>query len=163
MEKTETALRISWDGIACGSRGGDIQHYVYQFEAVSEAQNAVSIMTSDRSIERSDLPCNTRYRFRVAGVNEVGMGPFSDDLEAITDFSSGKLNITLSSPKIELLKYIKAGSNMIKTMPFFLPHNVKTSISLGELYAKWKHLLYFINAHTAFFLCMADLKALKLN
>ena len=93
MEKTETTLRISWDGIACGSRGGDIQHYVYQFEA--EAQNAVSMMTLDRSIERSNLPCNTRYRFRVAGVNEVGMGPFSDDLEAITDFSSGKLNFTL--------------------------------------------------------------------
>ena len=95
MEKTDAALRISWDGIACGSRGADIQYFVHQFEAVSDGQNAVSIRTPDRFFERTNLPCNTRYKFRVAGVNEVGMGPFSDDLEATTDFSSGKSSITL--------------------------------------------------------------------
>ncbi len=74
---------MSWSPIDCIERNGLLNHYIVEFLQVGGSLTTESVATE--SFMASDLTPNTNYSFRVAGVNEDGMGPFSTPLFFLTD------------------------------------------------------------------------------
>ncbi|XP_072050012.1 von Willebrand factor A domain-containing protein 7-like isoform X2 [Amphiura filiformis] len=77
-ERNDNTILLSWDNIPCGSRGGVIQHYMYQLESSKEDHCNVAGNTTERSYNGAALTCKGSLKFRVAGVNKGGAGPYSD-------------------------------------------------------------------------------------
>ena len=75
---------VSWYSIDCIERNGVIANYTVDFR---EQGSGARIMgeTVDQTFTASGLTPHTNYTFRVAGVNEVGMSPFSDVITLSTD------------------------------------------------------------------------------
>ena len=81
---TPQSLEVSWTEPPCGSRGGDILDYRYQFMDLSEGNEIVN-ETKQKSIEFTGLvPCGS-YEFSVSAKTFVGAGPESDVLPMETE------------------------------------------------------------------------------
>ena len=66
----------------CIERNGVITSYTVMFQEQG-VPDEVNVM--DRTFTTSGLTPHTNYTFRVAGVNNNGTGPYSDDITVLTD------------------------------------------------------------------------------
>ena len=65
---------VTWDTIECIERNGIITGYTVVFQEQGGAN--VPGNTVDRTFSAGELTPGTNYIFQVAGVNDVGTGPF---------------------------------------------------------------------------------------
>ena len=74
---------VTWDTIECIERNGIITGYPVEFQEQGGAN--VPGNTVDRTFYAGGLTPFTSYTFQVAGVNDVGTGPFTDIITITTD------------------------------------------------------------------------------
>ena len=67
---------MSWSEIECTERNGPITSYIVEFQEVEGVM--IPGLVAHRTFTANGLFPYTYYTFRVAGVNEVGTGPFSN-------------------------------------------------------------------------------------
>ena len=97
---------VTWDTIECIENNGIITGYTVVFQEQGGAN--VPGHTVDRTFSAAGLIPFTVYTFQVAGVNDVGTGPFTDII-TITTSEEGFVfivsnNVTLSiSPQFLVL------------------------------------------------------------
>ena len=82
---------MTWDNIECIERNGIITNYIVVFQEQGGA-NVIS-STVDRTFSATELTPFTNYTFQVAGVNDVGTGPFA--VLTITTDEEGLLDLIL--------------------------------------------------------------------
>ena len=73
---------VTWNPIECIERNGIITGYTVVFQEQGGAN--VPINTVDRTFSATELTPFTNYTFHVAGVNDVGTGPFTDIITITT-------------------------------------------------------------------------------
>ncbi|XP_072048352.1 receptor-type tyrosine-protein phosphatase kappa-like [Amphiura filiformis] len=74
---TSNSITFTWDEIPCGNRGGSIIAYDYEL-------NSVSNTTTGRVKTFSPLPACSSYIFKVSGVNSIGNGPYTSEINGRT-------------------------------------------------------------------------------
>ena len=74
---------VTWDTIECIERNGILTGYTVVFQEQGGAN--VPGNTVNRTFSATGLTPFTNYTFRVAGVNDVGTGPFTDIITITTD------------------------------------------------------------------------------
>ena len=74
---------VTWDTIECIENNGMITGYTVVFQEQGGAD--VIGNTVDRTFSATELTPFTSYTFQVAGVNDVGTGPFTDIITITTD------------------------------------------------------------------------------
>ena len=81
---------VTWDTIECIESNGIITNYtvVFQEQGGAEVPGRVNIL--DRNFSAEGLTPYTRYTFQVAGVNDVGTGPFTN-VTTVTTAEDGLL------------------------------------------------------------------------
>ena len=74
---------VTWNTIECIESNGIITGYTVVFQE----QGGVNVPgnTVDRTFSATELTPFTNYTFQVAGVNDVGTGPFTDIITITTD------------------------------------------------------------------------------
>ncbi|XP_038061951.1 mannan-binding lectin serine protease 1-like isoform X2 [Patiria miniata] len=72
-----TKLRVSWDPVPCGHRGGIITGYTYILLDVTTDQVSYSDHTSDTNVVLPESRALRRYKFLVAANTAVGRGPYA--------------------------------------------------------------------------------------
>ena len=80
---TSRSITVTWDTIECIERNGILTGYTVVFQEPGWAN--VSSNTVDRTFSATELTPFTNYTFQVAGVNDVGTGPFTDIITITTD------------------------------------------------------------------------------
>ena len=70
---------VTWDTIECIERNGIITNYTVVFQEQDGAD-----VTSNTTFIAEELTPYTNYTFQVAGVNDAGMGPFTDEITVMT-------------------------------------------------------------------------------
>ena len=73
---------VTWDTIECIECNGIITGYTVVFQEQGGAN--VPGNTVDRTFSATELTSFTSYTFQVAGVNDVGTGPFTNVITVIT-------------------------------------------------------------------------------
>ena len=94
INSTSTSVTISWDSVECIHRNGLITHYNISYGPVGDT-NLVTTDTVNSdgpddggSYTATGLERTHNYLFKVAAVNDVGMGTFaSAQVEAVTGLS----------------------------------------------------------------------------
>ena len=74
---------MTWDTIECIERNGIITGYTVVFQEQGRANVPGNIV--DRTFSATELTPFTNHTFQVAGVNDVGTGPFTDIITITTD------------------------------------------------------------------------------
>ena len=69
---------VTWDTIECIEQNGRITGYTVVFQEQGGANVPGSVNTVDRTFSAEGLTPGTSYTFQVAGVNDVGTGPFTE-------------------------------------------------------------------------------------
>ena len=82
MHVGNTKAVLSWKPIHCRHRNGKITHYLLNHKHSS--MNEYLTFENKLEVTLDNLHPNTRYLFKVAGVNRAGTGPFSLPLELVT-------------------------------------------------------------------------------
>ena len=82
---TSRNISVSWDTIECIERNGEITDYTVEFQEQGGAAIPGEVNVMDRTFIATGLRPFTRYVFRVAGVNNVDIGPFTDGIIFRTD------------------------------------------------------------------------------
>ena len=97
---------MTWDTIECIEHNGIITGYTVVFQELGGANVPGSINTVDRTFSATELTPFTIYIFQVAGVNDVGTGPFTDIITITTD--EGLFLLYLMKPLISFynLQYL---------------------------------------------------------
>ena len=72
------SVSVSWNEIECIERNGMITNYTVEFSSLGGSGIPGVLMVNERRFIASGLTPFTNYTFRVAGVNRIGAGPFSD-------------------------------------------------------------------------------------
>jgi len=77
---TTTSITLTWDRISCMDRNGNITGYKIQYGITAFDQTMMFNGTSESSriFTLGDLVTTNRYKFRVAGVNINGTGPYRE-------------------------------------------------------------------------------------
>ena len=83
---------VTWDTIECIESNGIITGYTVEFQKQGGAN--VPCNTVDRTFSATELTPFTNYTFQVAGVNDVGTGPFTDII-TITTSEDGLFSLYL--------------------------------------------------------------------
>ena len=84
-EVTSSSITVQWGAVPCIHRNGDITGYSVQYGVVgSESTQTISV-SGDFSGVISNLEPPTNYSIKVAAMNSVGIGPYSDAVIAQTD------------------------------------------------------------------------------
>ena len=84
---TSRSVSVSWNTIECIERNGEITNYTVVFQEQGGAVIPGEMMA--RTFMATGLQPFTIYRFQVAGVNDDGTGPFTDNI-IVTD-EEGKI------------------------------------------------------------------------
>ena len=84
---TARSFSASWSPIECTERNGPITGYVAELRQVGGATVNSSVV--GRNFRADGLTPNTRYSFRVAGVNMNSVGPFSRAVSMTTEEDGG--------------------------------------------------------------------------
>ena len=74
---TARSVSVSWNEIECIERNGMITNYTVEFSSLGGSV-IPGVLMVERRFTASGLTPFTNYTFRVAGVNSIGAGPFSD-------------------------------------------------------------------------------------
>ena len=77
---TKTSVVVSWEEIECTQQNGIITSYQTEFYHTEGGPYRISGMVNGRSFLAGGLTPNTSYTFQVAGVNAIGMGPFTEEI-----------------------------------------------------------------------------------
>ena len=77
------SITVTWDTIECIECNGIITGYTVVFQEQGGAN--VPGNTVDRTFSATELTPFTNYTFQVAGVNDIGTGPFTDIITITTD------------------------------------------------------------------------------
>ena len=85
FNSNSTSVFISWDSVECIHRTGLIIHYLLVYEPVDACGNSLATITIVNSGEPDDggnymatgLDPSSSYLFKVAAVNNIGIGPFA--------------------------------------------------------------------------------------
>ena len=85
---TPRSVSVSWNEIECIERNGMITNYTVEFSSLGGSVIPGVLMVNERRFIASGLTPFTNYTFRVAGVNSIGTGPFSDLITIQTDEDS---------------------------------------------------------------------------
>ena len=67
-----------WDPVPCGERRGEILGYLYELRYTAGTVDYGRVTETSVTIE--NLVPDSKYGFRVAARNSVGLGPFSDGI-----------------------------------------------------------------------------------
>ena len=89
---TSRSIMVTWDTIECIERNGIITGYTVVFQEQGGADVPGDVV--DMTFTAGDLTPYTSYLFQVAGVNDVGTGPFTDIIIITTD-EEGSYNYTV--------------------------------------------------------------------
>ena len=81
-EVTSSSITVQWGTVPCIHRNGDITGYSVQYGVVGGASTQ-TISVSGGVI--SNLESSTNYSIKVAAMNSVGIGPYSDAVIGQTD------------------------------------------------------------------------------
>ena len=76
---------VTWGTIECIEHNGIITGYTVVFQEQGGANVPGSVNTVDRTFSATELTPFTSYTFQVAGINDVGTGPFTDIITITTD------------------------------------------------------------------------------
>ena len=88
---TAGSVSLSWNEIECIERNGMITNYMVEFsEMGGSIIPGVQVVMNERRFIASGFIPFTNYTFRVAGINNIGVGAFSD---AITIQTNGLLTV----------------------------------------------------------------------
>ena len=82
----ETSVNISWEGVPCSQKNGEIISYSVNYCRVGDdvKLTPVSTMMSEQTLTLSGLRPLTRYSVSVAAVNGNGTGPASPPVTIAT-------------------------------------------------------------------------------
>ena len=69
---------VTWEIIDCIESNGIITGYTVVFQEQGRANVPGSVNTVDRTFSAGGLTPGISYTFQVAGVNDVGTGPFTE-------------------------------------------------------------------------------------
>ena len=69
---------VTWDTIECIERNGILTDFTVVFQEQGGANVPGSVNTLDRTFSAGGLTPEISYTFQVAGVNDVGTGPFTE-------------------------------------------------------------------------------------
>ena len=75
---TARSVSVSWNEIECIERNGMITNYTVEFSSLEGSVIPGVLMVDERRFTASGLTPFSNSTFRVAGVNSIGTGPFSD-------------------------------------------------------------------------------------
>ena len=75
---TARSVNVSWNEIECIERNGMITNYTVEFSSLGGSVVPGVLMVNERRFTASGLTLFSNYTFRVAGVNNNGIGPFSN-------------------------------------------------------------------------------------
>ena len=76
---TSRSVSVSWNEIECIERNGMITNYTVEFSSLGGSVIPGVLMVDERPrFTANGLTPFTNYTFRVAGINSIGTGPFSD-------------------------------------------------------------------------------------
>ncbi|XP_038066650.1 receptor-type tyrosine-protein phosphatase delta-like [Patiria miniata] len=92
MLPSNQSVRVSWNPIPCGKRGGDVTGYTYELRDASESRVETADTTAE-SVEVNGLPQGASYSFRLRAFTRVGPGPWKE-----VDFDIPKDDTTAPSP-----------------------------------------------------------------
>ena len=82
INSTSTSVTISWNSVQCVHRNGLVTHYTITYslmDSTDQMTDRVNITDSDNggSYTASGLQPSTNYVFRIAAVNDAGVGVFA--------------------------------------------------------------------------------------
>ena len=80
---TSRSISVSWKKIECIERNGPITNYTLEFQEVGWA--LIPGVLVNRTFTASGLTPYINYTFRVAGVNDNDIGPFSNVTSILTE------------------------------------------------------------------------------
>ena len=91
-----TSVNISWDSVECIHRNGLITHYNISYGPMSETSRVTDVTVVNKneqdnggSYTATGLEPSTNYNFKVAAVNDVGVGKFANVQVQIEGMSTG--------------------------------------------------------------------------
>ena len=84
-EVTSSSITVQWGTVPCIHRNGDITGYSVQYGVVGGESTQTMTVSGDFSGVISNLEPSTDYFIRVAAMNSVDIGPYSDAVIAQTD------------------------------------------------------------------------------
>ncbi len=87
---TSRSITVTWDTIACIERNGIITSYTVEFGPSGNTLTIAGI--TELTFTANELTPFINYTFRVAGVNSVNTGIYSDII-IITTLEEGKVDI----------------------------------------------------------------------
>ena len=90
LSTTSRSVVVSWTGIECIERNGEITGYTVKFQEEGGTRIPGEVM--DQIFTASSLTPHTNYTFRVAGLNSNGTGPFSESITILMK-EDGKIKI----------------------------------------------------------------------
>ena len=99
---TSTSVNINWIEIECIERNGVITNYTVVFQEQGGAVIPGEVNVMNRTFTASGLTPHTNYIFRIAGVNSIGTGIYSNGITVLTD-EDGKLYCTCNTHRFIIL------------------------------------------------------------
>ena len=84
-EVTSSSITVQWGTVPCIHRNGDITGYSVQYGVVGSESTQTMNVSGDFSGVISNLEPSTDYSIKVAAMNSVDIGPYSDAVIAQTD------------------------------------------------------------------------------
>ena len=87
LSTTSRSVTVSWSTIECIERNynGETIDYTVVFQEQGGAVIPGEVNVMDRTFTASGLTPHTNYTFRVAGVNNIDTGPYSSNINLLTD------------------------------------------------------------------------------
>ena len=84
-EVTYSSITVQWGTVPCIHRNGDITGYSVQYRVVGSESTQTMTVSGDFSGVISNLESSTNYSIKVAAMNNVDIGPYSDAVIGQTD------------------------------------------------------------------------------
>ena len=79
-------IHVSWGEVPCPQRNGEITGYIVEYSRRGGGmQTRVNVSRDEGSTSITGLDPFTEYIIRVAAVNSIGTGPFSDPVNVTTE------------------------------------------------------------------------------
>ena len=95
QQLNSTSVEISWDEVVCTHQNGDITGYEINY-SISRTENWITQSTNQTVFTANGLLPLTSYVFRVAAINNEGIGPFSNDVTFKTEVPDSKSSCSYS-------------------------------------------------------------------